>query len=139
MPRPIPAIKQVMTPFPYALEPTASAGDAAALMRRHGIRHVPVRSGGVLVGLVSDRDLARLGRGEKSERRIDRLMSPEPFAVDLETPLDLVLERMAERQLDCTVVLKDDRIAGIFTTTDACRAFAEELRGGRRPGDPTVA
>jgi len=46
----------------HALEADASAQDAAILMSRHGIRHVPVTERGRLVGLVSERDLFALQR-----------------------------------------------------------------------------
>ena len=55
-------IRQVMTPSPLALPVTASAGDAALLMARHGIRHVVVLEGGKFRGVVSERDLFALQR-----------------------------------------------------------------------------
>ncbi|MEO8442865.1 MAG: DUF294 nucleotidyltransferase-like domain-containing protein, partial [Betaproteobacteria bacterium] len=55
-------ITQVMTPSPLALPATASAGDAALLMARHGIRHVVVLDGEKFRGIVSERDLFALQR-----------------------------------------------------------------------------
>ena len=52
-------IKQVMTAAPLALPASASAGDAALLMARHGIRHVVVLDGAKFCGVVSERDLSR--------------------------------------------------------------------------------
>lgn len=52
----------VMTPAPLCLDENASAFDAALLMVRHGIRHVPVTRAGRLIGLVSERDLFALQR-----------------------------------------------------------------------------
>ena len=50
-------ISQVMSAPVHALDTTATAHDAALLMSRHGIRHVPVTQEGRLVGIVSERDL----------------------------------------------------------------------------------
>ena len=55
-------ITRVMTPSPLALPVTASAGDAALLMARHGIRHVVVLDGGKFRGVVSEHDLFALQR-----------------------------------------------------------------------------
>ncbi|HYK16357.1 MAG TPA: DUF294 nucleotidyltransferase-like domain-containing protein [Burkholderiales bacterium] len=55
-------IKQVMTAAPLALPASASAGDAALLMARHGIRHVVVLNGAKFCGVVSERDLFALQR-----------------------------------------------------------------------------
>ena len=56
------AISKVMTPNPVTLDETASAFDAALLMARHAIRHVPITRGGKLAGLISERDLFSLQR-----------------------------------------------------------------------------
>ncbi|HEX4855897.1 MAG TPA: DUF294 nucleotidyltransferase-like domain-containing protein [Limnobacter sp.] len=46
----------------HTLEEHLSAQDAAMLMSRHGIRHVPVTRQGRLVGIVSERDLFAMQR-----------------------------------------------------------------------------
>jgi len=55
-------IAQVMTHPLQTLDVQRTAQDAALLMSRHGIRHVPVTRDGVVVGLVSERDLFTLQR-----------------------------------------------------------------------------
>lgn len=51
------AISQVMVHPVLSLTAQNTAQDAALLMSRHGIRHVPVTRDGVAVGMVSERDL----------------------------------------------------------------------------------
>ena len=53
----IPSIKTVMTPFPHAVDAAADVDEALEFMREHSIRHLPVTEAGVLIGMVSDRDL----------------------------------------------------------------------------------
>jgi CBS domain-containing protein len=48
-----------MTRDPETIDPDASVGTAMDLMLDRGFRHLPVTEGGVLVGVVSMRDLAR--------------------------------------------------------------------------------
>ncbi len=56
-------ISAVMSAPVHVLGPTHTAQDAALLMSRHGIRHVPVAdAGGRVIGIVSERDLFALQR-----------------------------------------------------------------------------
>lgn len=55
-------IAAVMTEPLHTLRSSDSAQEAALLMSRHGIRHVPVTEAGRLVGIVSERDLFALQR-----------------------------------------------------------------------------
>jgi CBS domain-containing protein len=55
-------MSQVMVSPLHTLPETASAQDAALLMSRHSIRHVPITRDGSLVGVVSERDLFALQR-----------------------------------------------------------------------------
>jgi len=141
----IPAIKTVMTPFPYSVDAGASVDEATAFMREHGIRHLPVTDAGRLVGMVSDRDIKLMlgpdfAYPSGSELRVREAMVAEPYVVELETGLDEVLTEMAERHLGSVVVTRRGRLAGVFTVTDACRAFADHLRAPfRRPDGDDAA
>jgi CBS domain-containing protein len=55
-------ISQVMSEPLHTLDAGDSAHDAALLMSRHGIRHVPVTQAGRVVGIVSERDLFSMQR-----------------------------------------------------------------------------
>lgn len=55
-------ISQVMSTPLHTLDVSASALDAALLMSRRGIRHVPVTRGERVVGMVSERDLFSMQR-----------------------------------------------------------------------------
>ncbi len=57
-------------------------------------------------------------------------MAPESYVVDAQTPLDEVLDHMASHRIGSALVTSNGELAGIFTATDACRAFAEFLRAG---------
>jgi CBS domain-containing protein len=55
-------VGQVMAQPVHTLDAGHTAQDAALLMSRHGIRHVPVTRAGAVVGLVSERDLFAMQR-----------------------------------------------------------------------------
>ncbi|MCC7484343.1 MAG: CBS domain-containing protein [Burkholderiales bacterium] len=71
----------VMTPSPRTLPAEANAYEAALLIARHGIRHVPVVDGGRLIGVVTERDLFALQR--VGLRSIQRAIASAPGLEEL--------------------------------------------------------
>jgi len=129
----IPRINSVMTPFPYSVEADARLGDALKMMARYEIRHLPVMEGGRLTGVVSQRVLERTSAlGSSSQQRVCDAMLDEPYIVEIGDPLETVLFHLADHHLECALVVKEGRLAGIFTMIDAYRRFAQELRRQRR-------
>lgn len=53
-------VSEFMTPDPRTVEAGQRAAEAAALMIKHHVRHIPVTEGGRLVGFLSARDLLAL-------------------------------------------------------------------------------
>lgn len=139
MKKKLPSIASLMTPFPFAVDVNDAASVASAAMRRHEIRHLPVTDGDTLVGVVSERDLRVVlqpGRGGDPPRDppVSEVCVREALIVELSEPLDEVLMEMAEGHFDSALVVKRGKLAGIFTTTDACRLFSEFLRDQVRLG-----
>jgi acetoin utilization protein AcuB len=128
-----PALKNVMTPFPYSIDADAPVDEALRFMREHRIRHLPVIDAGKLAGLVSDRDIKLMlgpdfAYPSARELKVRDVLVADSYIVELATPLLEVLAHMAEHRLGSAVVTRHGKLAGVFTTTDACRAFAEHLR-----------
>ena len=129
---PLPKLKDIMTPFPYSVDADAPIDDAVEFMRRHKIRHLPVMTKGQLTSVVSDRDI-KLVLGpdfaypDGREVNVRDVMVDGCYSVDLATPLAAVVRHMAEHRLGSVVVTRRGKLAGVFTSTDACRAFANYL------------
>jgi CBS domain-containing protein len=129
----IPAVKTVMTSFPHSVDIDAPLQEARAFMQAHGIRHLPVTVGRDLAGVVTDRDI-KLMLGPDFDYPPERELTVrdafvgDAYVVDLNEPLDNVLINMAERHIGSAIVVRKGRLAGVFTVTDACRAFCEFLR-----------
>ena len=136
----VPAIKSVMTPFPDSVDIDAPIAEAQQFMREHQIRHLPVTREHELVGVLSDRDIKLylgpdLAYPKVSETRVRDVYMDHPCIVDLNERLDNVLQKMAEQHIGSVLVTRQDKLAGVFTVTDACRSFAEFLRNPFRPVD----
>lgn len=139
----IPTIGSVMTPLPRAIDVDTPIREARNLMRERGVRHLPVRRGGELVALLSDRDVKRaldpsLGLPDADELFAGDVAVFEPRTVGETTPLDEALEEMAEHHIGSILVERNGDLLGIFTSTDACRLFAHHLReaAGRTSAEP---
>ena len=135
MKTPLPRLAAVMTPFPYSISPAATRADAERMIAEHDFHHLPVTDGDIVVGVVHSEDLAT-----SNADIVGDIARPGPYVVDMETPLAEVLNHMASHHVDATVVLRHGKLAGVFTTTDACRGFADLLETlSPTPGDDLVA
>ena len=108
------------------------------------IRHLPVTEGGRVVGVVSGRDVgltmaARLGTPRGEGAKVGELCAREPLVVETTASLEWVAGEMARRKIGSALVLYQGRLAGIFTTTDACRVLAEMLAERFPSGDDDAA
>lgn len=126
----IPPIKAVMTAFPHSVASEAPVRRALEMMAEHGIHHLPVVEGERLVGVITDRDI-RLAASAGTRGRdliVADVETREAYVIELTEPLDVVALHMAERRIDAALVVKQGRLAGIFTLTDACRCLGQILR-----------
>lgn len=134
----IPAIKSVMTPFPYSVEVGAPIREAQEFMRVHKIRHLPVTDAQSLIGVLTDRDI-KLFLGpdfdypDQKEVTVRDVYMDHPYIVDLNERLDKVLQTMAEKHIGSVLVTRNGKLAGVFTSTDACESFAAFLRDQFKP------
>ena len=109
-------LASVMTADPHTIDESASAFDAALLMARHTIRHLPVTRGGILVGVVSERDLFSLQRMGMREvgRAINQATGTEELAAaafDVRgLAKNLLAQGMAVEQLTQLIVALNDRL-----------------------------
>ena len=132
MTKPIPTIQKYMTTQPHSIGEDQTMATAHQMMREHRFRHLPVLKGGKLMGVLSDRDLhlvETLRDVDPNLVRVEDAMTASPYAVPPDSPLDEVVATMAQHKYGCAVVMQNGKLVGIFTTVDACRAFAEMLHG----------
>jgi len=125
-------IDAVMTPYPYSIEIDAHLSTAKAMLGQFKIRHLPVRDGDKWVGVVTERNLEMaqalgVDTSVSSNVRIRDLCRHNAYSVAPGEPLAQVLRDMAERYLDSVLVVKDGKLLGIFTATDALNRYADAV------------
>jgi acetoin utilization protein AcuB len=118
-----------MTPFPYAIGPKDSVAQAHTLMQEHGIHHLPVVENFHCMGLITLEAVQAAMAHAAPDRlpQVDQLSFSSVYRVDINQPLEQVLQHMVERSVSCAVILKADKVVGIFTGVDACRLLLELL------------
>jgi acetoin utilization protein AcuB len=123
-----------MTPFPYSVYVDAPLEQARELMLEHRFRHLPVTSGDAVVGMLTNRDIKLVSGPEFANPDPRKLTVRDvyvdrPCIVPASTPVSRVARTMAENHIGSAIVTKNDKLVGIFTVTDACRALAEIIEG----------
>lgn len=132
---------EFMTQDPMTVTPRASIAEAWDMMRDLDIRHLPVIEDGVLVGMVSDRDLARLdvarllsSEGAEALRRelttaIADIMSSDVVCVEPETDLSEVVDLLLEQKVGAIPVVQPDTraLVGIISYIDVLRVLRDLL------------
>jgi acetoin utilization protein AcuB len=129
-----PQVITFMTPFPHSIDIDAPLAHARRMMREGRFRHLPVTSGRDIVGVVTDRDIKLLlgpdfGNPDERELTVRDAYIDKPCVVPASTPVATVARTMAQQHIGSAIVTKNDKLVGIFTVTDACRALAEVLDG----------
>jgi len=123
-----------MTTAVETLDGRLTCGAAAALFAEHKLRRAPVTKNGKVIGMLTDRDLARISPDSITaldqdathpafSRHIETVIHHELFSVH---PNDSV-EQAAQLMLRCKVsalpVIEDGQAKGILTESDIFRLF----------------
>lgn len=138
--RPTTTVKDVMSRVLITATAEQTVDEADYEMMVAEIRHIPVvNASGQLVGIVSNRDIARafskLGR---SSVRIGSIMTEEVTTAGEAMLIADAIELMLERKIGCLPVLGDGgQLVGIVTETDCLRVALSCLRNfrGSEPTD----
>lgn len=105
----------------------ATIEQAHAVMLRLGVRHLPVVSGGTLVGILSDRDVLLCASHDGDDfvypqSLVEEHMSMAPVTAALHTPLAELAKLMLEHKIDALpIVLPHNELLGLVTSSDLLR------------------
>ncbi|HSE96266.1 MAG TPA: CBS domain-containing protein [Methylomirabilota bacterium] len=121
-------VRDIMATDPVTVGPVETVRNAYKVMRDRRIRHLPVVTGGRLVGVLSDRDLRPvllspgLGRA-----RVAELMSEDLTTVPPEAAVEEAASLLVMKKIGCLPVLDEGRLVGIVTETDLLAVLVELL------------
>jgi acetoin utilization protein AcuB len=119
--------------------PQASIAEAWDVMRELAVRHVPVVEDGVLVGMLSDRDLARVNIArvlkvegadalrEELETPIVEVMTSDVIFVEPETEVSEVISLLLAHRIGALPVGEPGtrEVLGIISYVDVLRALQD--------------
>ena len=128
-------VEEFTTPNPITAHENDPVETLANLMRKNGVRHLPILKGDKVVGIVSDRDV-KLVEGldvkDRAQVLARHIMSPDPITVHASSTLDHVAFEMSKRKIGSVIVTAESgKFLGIFTSTDALNALIEIVRANR--------
>lgn len=129
--------RDLMTSDPLTVTPQASIAEVWDLMREVDVRHLPVVEADALVGMVSDRDLARVdiarllkaeGAGavrDELATPIVRVMSSDVIAVTPDTEIGEVIGLLIDHKIGAVPVVEEEtrEVLGIISYVDVLRAL----------------
>ena len=121
-----PLMQEFMTQQPQTIEGKESLVAAQKIMTTFGIRHLPVTTNDIVVGILSQRELDLAMQIEVVDSKqflVIDACSEKPYIAYPDTPLREVVGVMAREHLGSVIVMESAKPVGIFTTVDACRTL----------------
>lgn len=125
------SIASVMQRRVWSVAMDNTIAQVEALFAEKGLSWVVVLEAGVgstLVGVISASDLVRFNAQGRDAASVPawRLCSYKPISVDETTPVREVAQLMAEQKVHHVVVTNREGMAGVVSSLDFVRLFAEQ-------------
>jgi CBS domain-containing protein len=131
-------VRDLMTEAPVAVAPDTEIVEAARLMEEYGIGALPVCDADRVVGIVTDRDIVlRHVAQSLPSHRVSSIMTPYPYIVGPDEPLERAEDLLAEHRVRRLPVCERGKLVGVLSRTDLDRRDERALRAGRRQEDET--
>lgn len=136
-------VRDYMSATVTTLSPDDRLLDADLVIRRTGVRHLPVVRDGHLVGILTERDVRRYAPSildstpdqynEIFENTsIARVMTKNVKSIGPDAPLADAANLLYSERLGCLPVLDGEKVVGILTRTDLLRFAHSVLNGTQR-------
>ena len=121
---------EVMSTDVETIAPSVSAGDAVSTMRLKGIRHLVVKDGREIVGVLSERDVHAAPVAMLRQQTAGDVMTRSAVSIGPRDTMRRAANLMRGRSIGCLPVVDRGKLVGIVTTTDLLDLAG---RGGDRP------
>jgi len=133
-------VRECLHAAPVTVPPSCTLREGARLMERHEVGALLVADAGVLVGIVTDRDLSVRGYGNElsPDATVDEVMTRVPVTVQGSADFLEAFATLREAGVRRLPVLEDDEIAGMITTDDLLVLTVKELASIAQPAAETL-
>ncbi|HOX34080.1 MAG TPA: CBS domain-containing protein [Methanoregulaceae archaeon] len=116
------SVREIMTRDLLSLPDSATIADAIALIIEKKTGGLPITgAGGILKGIVTERDVLRVLASEKSRLAVEDVMTTSLRVTNPERPIAEVTRDMTRYRFRRLPVVSDDVLFGIITATDIMR------------------
>ncbi|HLI46243.1 MAG TPA: CBS domain-containing protein [Geobacterales bacterium] len=116
----------------YVIGPNDTLAFARKIMLRNNISKLVVVNGDEITGIISLRDIAQVltKLGTEFNSTLDQILVKKIAKTDIikleaEQSVKNACKVMKEKEVGSVVIVKNNKLAGIFTPTDACKIFNE--------------
>ena len=133
-------ISKIMTKNIIAVQRTDDLETAERLFKLHHIRHIPVVSGNVIIGMLSYTDLLRISFADAvgddetevdtvvyNMFTIDQVMTKNVVVVNSNTSVKEVTQILAKNEFHALPVVDNGELVGIVTTTDLMQYMLDQF------------
>jgi CBS domain-containing protein len=128
-------IERIMTAPAWTIGPESTLEEAARLMARERLHHLPVVDAGGLVGIISAADLIGRDAPDAGRKRAGDVMQREPVTLSRTATLQDAAALLAAGDYhSLPVVDPAGKVAGIVTSTDLITALLHQLPTGGAAG-----
>ena len=103
-----------------SVEPKDSVEEARKRLDAHGVRQLPVVHDGLLVGIVTDRDLRS---ADPSAERVEEVMTRDPITIESSRSIDEAARILRRSKVNALPVADEDQLVGMLSTSDVLDAF----------------
>ncbi len=124
-------IERIMTTPAWTIGPESTLEEAARLMARERLHHLPVVEGGRLAGIVSASDLIGRDTPDAGQKPVGEVMQREPAVLSRTSTLQDAAAILANGDHhSLPVVDPEGKVVGIVTSTDLITVLLHQLPTG---------
>jgi CBS domain-containing protein len=117
-------VRDIMTKNVVTIAEDKTALDAAKLMAQKGISSLIVVKNGNPEGIITERDFIKKICAKElqiSQIKIINIMSKIQTIAEPDTPIEVAVQRMVNRNIRRLPIVQEGRVVGIITVTDLAR------------------
>ena len=120
-------VKDIMSKALISVDPSTTAFQVAKMMQQGGIGALIVKKDNKPAGIITDRDFAIKIAVDKVpiDTPIDKVASYPLLTISSNEPIVAAANLMASKKVRKLVVLENDKVVGIITSTDLVNQLAK--------------